>query len=154
MRELHAELVKAARGAADPVEGLRAGIAEYLRVCSEPRRQRILLIDGPAVLGWHRWREMDAGYGLGLLNQGLAAALGSRRLRAGDVELLAHLLLGAVTEAAMVLARSAHPRAERRHAERALNEMIQSWTGEDRTGHRAVKARSAIIPARSTPVGR
>src|SRR5215831_12328199 len=127
MRDLHERLVRASRAAKDPVQALEIGIAVFLKECTVQETQRILLIDGPAVLGWARWREMDARYGLGLLRQGLSSAMARGMLRRGDPEMESHVLLGALTEAAMVVARSTRPVRARRSAEQALRSLITGW---------------------------
>src|SRR5438445_8143051 len=127
MRELHAELVRQTAGLTDPLAALERGIGVFLKACSEPSVQRILLVDAPAVLGWQRWREMDAEYGLGLIRQALAAAVAMGLLVRRDVDVLAHLLLGSLTEAAMVVARSPSPTRARKGAEQALAAMIEAW---------------------------
>jgi hypothetical protein len=100
-------------------------------VCTEPDVQRILLIDAPAVLGWPKWREMDARYGFGLVKQALARAIKAGLLRRQDVNVLAHVLLGALTEAAMVIARSQDPSKSRKAAERAFASIIAGWKRPD-----------------------
>ncbi len=127
MQEVHAKLAREAAAVPDPLQALERGISVFLRVCSEPGVQRILLVDAPAVLGWPKWREMDARYGLGLLKQALAAAMKAGLLQQQDVDVLAHLLLGALTEAAMVIARSHNPSKSRKAAERALTSVIEGW---------------------------
>ena len=127
MRQLHAELVRETVGLADPLAALERGFGVFLKACSEPSVQRILLIDAPAVLGWQRWREMDAKYGLGLIRQALSAAVAMQLLARRDVDVLAHLLLGSLTEAAMVIARSPNPGKARKAAERALASVIEAW---------------------------
>jgi AcrR family transcriptional regulator len=127
MRALHAELVRETAAVTDPLLALERGIGVFLKTCSEPSVQRILLVDAPAVLGWQRWREMDAKYGFGLIRQALAGAMAMRLMEKRDVDVLAHLLLGAVTEAAMVIARSPNPAKARKAAERALASMIEAW---------------------------
>jgi AcrR family transcriptional regulator len=127
MRELHARLVREARRFQDPVSALEHSIGVFLKLASEPETQRILLIDGPAVLGWARWRAMDERYGLGLLKRGIAAATAAGALQPGDVDVAAHLLLGALTEGAMVVARSAHPAKARRAAEDGLIAIVEAW---------------------------
>jgi Tetracyclin repressor-like, C-terminal domain len=99
----------------------------FLALSTQPATLRILLVDGPAVLGWQAWREMDARYGLGLLRQALAAAARPGLLRDQDPELSAHLTLGALTEAAMVIARAKNPARARKAAERAIDAMIEGW---------------------------
>jgi hypothetical protein len=38
----------------DPLQALERGVHVFLKVCTEPNVQRILLVDAPAVLGWHK----------------------------------------------------------------------------------------------------
>ena len=92
---------------------LRAGCHAFLDACLEPAFQQIALRDGPAVLGWETWRELDARYGLGLIEQGFEAAMAEGHLRARPTGVLAHLVMGALTEAAMLIARAEHPRRAR-----------------------------------------
>jgi AcrR family transcriptional regulator len=127
MQEVHAKLEKGASGASDPVQAIERGIGVFLKVCAEPATQRILLIDAPAVLGWPKWREMDAKYGFGLLKRALAGAIEAGLIRSLDVDVLTHILLGALTETAMVVARSDHPGNARAEAERALIAMLAGW---------------------------
>src|ERR1044072_5433349 len=42
-------------GATAPLEAMRAGAEMFLRAATEPEAQRIVLLDGPSVLGWDRW---------------------------------------------------------------------------------------------------
>ncbi|HZX43496.1 MAG TPA: hypothetical protein VFE93_16785, partial [Myxococcaceae bacterium] len=90
----------------------------------EPGIRRILLVDGPAVLGWRRWREQDLRFGLGLLRRALEAAMASGALPRQPPEVLAHLLAGALTDAAMVIGNSPRDVALRRDIERSLWRML------------------------------
>ena len=131
MKDVHAKLAAEAAGQADPLQGLLRGIHAFLNISTQPSIQRILLIDAPAVLGWHKWRKMDDRYGLGLLKRGLSSAMKTGLLRNQDVDVMAHLLQGALTEAAMVIARSKKPSKARKDAERALASIISGWRAED-----------------------
>jgi len=90
----------------DPIEALEAGVEMFLRVAAEPETQRIALIDAPSVLGWELWREVGMKYGLGLVEGVLQTAVDAGRIEPQPVRPLAHVLLGAVDEAAMVVARA------------------------------------------------
>jgi AcrR family transcriptional regulator len=92
-----------------PLEAMKAGIEAFLDECAKPELQRIALRDAPAVLGWNRWREIAAANGLGLIEASLAAAIEAGEIRALPVKPLAHLLLGALDEAAMLIARDDDP---------------------------------------------
>src|SRR6201986_3112820 len=92
-----------------PLAAMKAGIAAFLDECAEPGFQRIALHDAPAVLGWDRWREISASNGLGLIEASLIAAIEAGEIRPLPVRPTAHLLLGALDEAAMLLVRSSDP---------------------------------------------
>ena len=86
---------------------IAAGVEHYLLTASEPRYRRILLIDGPAVVGWRRWREIDEHY-FGAGARAANAALLGPSASPAEVEALTHLLMGAVMEAALVCSTSAN----------------------------------------------
>jgi AcrR family transcriptional regulator len=105
-RELAERVVAAGATVADPWERLRAGVRAFLDACVEPAVQRIVLLEGPAVLGWETWREIEGRYSLGLLTGALQGLMDAGLIAAQPVEPLAHLLLGALSEAGMVIARA------------------------------------------------
>jgi hypothetical protein len=70
---------------------------------------------------------MDARYGLGLLKQALSGAMSAGLLRKLDVDATAHLLLGALTEAAMIIAHAPEPTAAHKAVEKPLAAMISGW---------------------------
>jgi AcrR family transcriptional regulator len=90
---------------ASPFAALRAGIRVFLEACRAPEVQRIVLIDGPAVLGWERWREVAERNGLGLMEGVIRAAIDAGEIAPVAVEPLAHLLMGALDEAALMVVR-------------------------------------------------
>ena len=92
-----------------PVAAMKAGIEAFLDECARPELRQVALHDAPAVLGWERWRQIGAANGLGLIEASLAAAIEAGELRDLPVEPLAHLLMGALDEAAMLLARDERP---------------------------------------------
>jgi AcrR family transcriptional regulator len=89
-----------------PLEAMRAGIEAFLDECAKRDFQRIALHDAPAVLGWDRWREISAANGLGLIEASLSAGIEAGEVRPMPVKPMAHVLLGALDEAAMLVARS------------------------------------------------
>jgi len=91
----------------DPIELMRLGAATWLAACTEPEIQRIVLVEAPAVLGYERWREVSLRHGLGLVQTLLLYAMEVGRVRRQPVEPLAHVLIGALDEAALYVAQSA-----------------------------------------------
>lgn len=94
-----------------PVAAMKAGIEAFLDECADPELRQIALHDAPAVLGWDRWREIGAANGLGLIEASLGAAIEAGEIRPLPIKPLAHLLLGALDEAAMLVAREEDPAA-------------------------------------------
>jgi len=111
--------IGAAVAEAAPGEGWDAivsGSLAFLRAASDPALRRIVLVDGPAVVGWEVWRESDAENSARLLAEGLAELddLSVDPAAAGA------LLSGAMNEAALWIAGGGHPQL----AEQALVKMI------------------------------
>jgi AcrR family transcriptional regulator len=94
-----------------PLEAMKAGIEAFLEECEKPELRQVALHDAPAVLGWERWREIGAANGLGLIEASLGAAIEAGEIRPVPVKPTAHLLMGALDEAAMLLARNERPEA-------------------------------------------
>jgi len=88
-----------------PMAALRAGLRAFLAECAAPEVQRIVLIDGPAVLGWERWRAVAARYGLGLIENEVRLAIEAREIAPMPAGPVAHLLMGALDEAALLVVR-------------------------------------------------
>jgi AcrR family transcriptional regulator len=94
-----------------PLAAMKAGIEAFLEECEKPELRQVALHDAPAVLGWERWREIGAANGLGLIEASLGAAIEAGEIRPVPVKPTAHLLMGALDEAAMLLAREERPEA-------------------------------------------
>ena len=109
----------------DPWDAAYAGIRAFLDVHMDAGVQRITLVDAPSALGWERMRELGAPYGLALMEQALRA-LAPGGLRHDDIESLAHLLLGALIEGAMFIARAEDPQDARRRMERELEVLLET----------------------------
>ena len=110
---------------ADPFALLVVGTRAYLDVCTDPAITRVTLIDAPSVLGWEEWREIDMRHGLGIVIAGLQGGMDLGVLRPQPVRPLAHLMLGAMGEAGMVIANAADPAAARAEVEPALLGLLE-----------------------------
>jgi AcrR family transcriptional regulator len=101
--ELTAQMAGLAQSAPSPFEAMRAGVRAFLEACRTPEVQRIVMIDGPAVLGWERWRQVGQENGLGLAEAVIGAAVQAGEIAPIAVKPLAHLLMGALDEAALLI---------------------------------------------------
>lgn len=107
----------------DPRDRIADAVLRYLLAASEPGVRRILLIDGPAAIGWQKWREIDDRYFGAGTRAGVAAVLGPGA-KPAEIEALAHLVLGAVMEAALVCAVADDPRSAARTMASGLRRML------------------------------
>jgi AcrR family transcriptional regulator len=106
-QEMCNQIMAAAATAGDDVwEQMRRGVQAFLGAAADPAQQRICLIDGPSVLGWETWRQIDEQYGYGLTKGFLEAAMNAGVIQKRPVEPLAHIMLAALSEAALQIARA------------------------------------------------
>ena len=91
---------------ADTTGMLVAGAAAWLDASTEPDLQRIVLLDGPSVLGWDRWREICLRHTVGLIAALLQDGIDRGSLAPQPVQALTHVLVGAVDEAALYIAQA------------------------------------------------
>lgn len=117
-----------AAGVTEPVAAMRLAARAWLDACAEPDVRRIVLVDGPSVLGWARWRALCQRYVFRLVHDLLAAAMDSGRVPRQPVVPLTHLLLGASDEAALYVAESPDPDAARTEMTAALDHLINGLT--------------------------
>ena len=127
-QELAGRIAVAAMAGTDPLDQLRRGCHEFLDAALDPAIQRIVLVDAPAVLGWAAWREVDARHGLGLVTEGLRALFATRQAATRPVEPLAHLLLAALNEAAMLVAGASEPARARADVGAIVDHLLDSLT--------------------------
>jgi AcrR family transcriptional regulator len=111
--ELTAGLIGIVAGEPDPQRRLLSGLDAFLDACIDPAVQRIVLLEAPAVLGWDEMHELEAKYGLGLMNAALAQAMDEGIVERQPPAPLAQMLLGALTEAGLAIARAEDPAAAR-----------------------------------------
>jgi AcrR family transcriptional regulator len=131
--EVEAEIAEriaagAAEAAADPVHALRAGARLFLDACAEPEVERIILLDAPAVLGWEAWRDLAGRYGLGLVQLALQSAMDAGAIVPQPVAPLAHVLIGALDECALYIARAGDPAAAREQCAAIFDRILRSIT--------------------------
>ena len=126
--ELSAELATlippAVEGASDILDAIGRGTVKYLTAIAAPPFRQVLLLDGPAVLGWTAWREVDVFYFGSMIRAPLNSALkGKATLR--EIDAIAHVVAGAITEAALVCATSDNPKRQARDLAAALQAMLK-----------------------------
>jgi AcrR family transcriptional regulator len=109
----------------DPIERIQITGDAFLDACLDPARQRILLLDGPALVAWEEMRRIDAGRGFGLIATLLGDAMDAGQLERQPVGPLAHLMLGAMYEASLAIARDKEPARARKRIGTALARLVE-----------------------------
>ena len=133
--EAEAEIAQRVAGAvvgfdpADTTGMLLAGADAWLDASTEPDLQRIVLLDGPSVLGWDRWREICLRHTVGLIAALLQDGIDRGSLPPQPVQALTHVLVGAVDEAALYIAQAHDGAAARADMDMVLRRLTLALTG-------------------------
>jgi len=107
-----------------PLAEIRSGVSAFLDVCVVGDFQRIVLVDGPRVLGSDAWEELVERYGRGILEEWLDRCVAAGELAAVPVRALARLLIAMLTEASLAIARSEAPSQTRAELGIVLDRML------------------------------
>ncbi|RCV48165.1 TetR/AcrR family transcriptional regulator [Marinitenerispora sediminis] len=130
LAEVQQEVADRVAAAADAHEDswtrLVAGCQEFLTASTAPQTQRIMLVDGPAVLGWSEWRALDEAASARHLAEAIAALVEEGRMAPQPVAPLTRLLSGAMNEAALWLAASTEA-TDLEHVRTALVRMLEAF---------------------------
>lgn len=114
----------ATRAMTDPLDQIAAETLRYLLAATEPSRKRILLIDGPAVIGWKKWREIDDRFFGAGAKTAMTHVLGADA-PPREIDAVTHLMMGAVMEACLVCATAPDPKKAARELSAGLRRMLQ-----------------------------
>ena len=119
-----AQLTEVISGCTNPVDAVRTGALGWIDLAGNPVIQRIMLVDAPSVLGWEQWRAMDEGRTVGAMRAMLQAVSDTGRLPGELVGPFAHMILAALDEAAMVVARASDTRVAVAEERQAVEEFL------------------------------
>jgi AcrR family transcriptional regulator len=120
------KVAAAAERERQPWAAVRAGCEAFLDACVDHGTQQIILIDAPGVLGWEVMREIKSRHAMSLIREGLQASIQAGQLRRRPVDPLAHMLLGALSESAMAIARAQDPTAMAAAARKEIRHLLQA----------------------------
>src|SRR5918994_5050683 len=122
--EMTRKSAEAALAHEDPWDQQRAGWDAFLDACLDPAVQRIILLDAPSVLGPKAWCEIASKYGLALVQFGIQSLIDAGLIEDQPVDPLAHLVIGALSEAAVVIAHADDTHAARTEMGTALERLM------------------------------
>jgi AcrR family transcriptional regulator len=118
--------IVAQSGATTPADAIRAAVDAWLDVSGDPEVRQLILLDAPSVLGWPAFRDVAQRYSLGMTEQLLTEAVRAGQLASQPMRPLAHILIGALDEAAMVIATADDPKRARRETGEVLHRLIDA----------------------------
>ncbi len=120
-----AEMTAAIGDIQDPVAILKTAALAWIDLAGDPVIQRVILTDAPSVLGWERWRTMDEQRTFGTARALLQAIADSGGLTPELVDPFAHMILAALDEMALVIARAEDPEAAMANGRVAVRELLR-----------------------------
>jgi AcrR family transcriptional regulator len=120
---------KALRGKRDPWEKAQAGLAAFLEIVRQPRYRRIVIQEGPAVLGYERFREQEERSTFGSVLDIVRAVLGAGEweLDEGMLQTFARIFFGAMSSAGETVATAENPELAAWRVEAAIGFMITGF---------------------------
>jgi AcrR family transcriptional regulator len=116
----------------DPLGQLRVGSLAYLDHALDPAVQRICLLDAPSVLSPAARQEVLDAYAVGLMREVLEAAVEVGALPRQPLEPLTHVLLAALHEAALYVARADDHAAARAEVGATVEHLLNGLSGGGR----------------------
>jgi AcrR family transcriptional regulator len=116
------------RQTGDPMSRLRAGLDVYLDACLDPEVQRVLLLDGPVVLGKPTVSELEDHYTARDVQGFLSDAVTAGTVSPQSLTVLSLMLLAAIDSAALFIASSDQPTTARLEAAGAIDVLLRGLT--------------------------
>lgn len=116
----------------DAWQQLSTGLHGFLDAALEPEVQRVMLIDGPVVLGWQTLRAIQEENSIALIDHTVRAAIADGTIDDQPVTELTHMLVAALEEAALLVAHADDPNQARKRANLVLDRLLRSFAASDR----------------------
>jgi AcrR family transcriptional regulator len=124
-QEISAQSVtRAGANALDAWSGIVESFDAFLETISSPIYQRLCWVEGPAALGFEEWWECGERYEIEVIRSQLDRAAAAGVLKVEDLDMLAHVLFGAVVAGVLGMARSDLPEVERQRFRTVMLEMM------------------------------
>jgi AcrR family transcriptional regulator len=125
---------RAVKGHKDPWEKARAGLRAFLEVCQQPAYRRVVIAEGPAVLGYERYREQEERSTFGIVQDIVAAVLRTYELEQSMVETFSRVFFGAMSAAGAAVSSADDPRKASDQVEVAIGYILESMRTQAESG--------------------
>jgi AcrR family transcriptional regulator len=144
------QITEAAVQHQEPWEQARAGIAAFLDACTQPAYQTVVLKEGPAAIGWERWRELNTDYYADLV-RAFIQMLAPMGLGEYASAMLAATMRGTLTELSFEIAQSRDPALARQQALLVVETLLTSFRATPPNGPTPEPTRIGIGQLRASP---
>jgi AcrR family transcriptional regulator len=113
---------KALRDSRDPWEKALIGLRAFLEIVQNPGYQRIVIQEGPAVLGYERFREQEERSSFGLVQEMVRSVLAGSTYNLSEdmLETFSRIFFGAMSAAGESVSTAANPKAAVAQIETAI----------------------------------
>src|SRR3954454_6919782 len=117
-----ARIRKALKGSRDPWEKALIGLRAFLEIVQDPSYQRVVIQEGPAILGYERFREQEERSSYGLVQDMVRDVLQDSTYDLSDdmLETFSRIFFGAMSAAGESVSSSANPKAAVAQVETAI----------------------------------
>lgn len=134
------QIARALKGSRDPWEKAMAGLQAFLSVVQDPTYQRIVIQEGPAILGYERFREQEERSTFGIVQDIVRAVLASSIYELDDdmVETFSRIFFGAMSAAGESVSTAEDPKLAVARVETAIGFIL--------TGMRSLAEQGVRLP--------
>jgi AcrR family transcriptional regulator len=117
-----ARIRKALKGSRDPWEKALLGLRAFLEIVQDPAYQRVVIQEGPAVLGYERFREQEERSSFGLVQDMVRDVLEDSTYDLSDdmIETFSRIFFGAMSAAGQSVSSAAEPKVAVAQVETAI----------------------------------
>jgi AcrR family transcriptional regulator len=122
----------AAANASDAWTGIVAAVDAFLETISDPIYQRLCWVEGPSALGFEEWWACGERYEIEVIRRLLDRAAEAGILQVDDLDMLAHVLFGAVSAGVLGMVRSHQPSVERERFRSVMLAVMAGLVRQDR----------------------
>lgn len=130
-KEIAARIEAEAEKKKDIWEQLLAGCQAFVVAAVEPQNKQILLVDGPAVLGWDTWRSIDERNSMRLLRGQLEMMRENGYLKNVPIEAMVHCLSGALNELSLWIAHMVNYQESLESSMEIISQMLKGFVVEE-----------------------
>ena len=127
---------QAVRTTKDPWEKASVGLREFLSVVQEPAYRRVVIQEGPVVLGYERYREQEERSTFGIVQEIVASVLTSYDLEPSMVETFSRVFFGAMSAAGAAVSSAEDARRASAEVEAAIAFILAGLRQQAESGER------------------